>query len=88
MQAQAVGTAAHLVALRREAIGVYNVKDAWTMEQLHNAFGAPKQKQSTHQNKGTVPSETLEGVVESKAATQQRLDRVQENVLKPSTAAQ
>lgn len=42
MQGQAVGTAAHLVALRREAIGEYNVKDAWTVAQLQAAFGAPK----------------------------------------------
>ncbi|KAL3132795.1 hypothetical protein ABBQ38_006722 [Trebouxia sp. C0009 RCD-2024] len=34
---QAVGSAAHLVALRREAIGTYSVKDAWTVEQLQAA---------------------------------------------------
>lgn len=37
MQGQAVGSAAHLVALRREAIGTYSVKDAWTVEQLQAA---------------------------------------------------
>ena len=37
MQGQAVGSAAHLVALRREAIGKYSVKDAWTVEQLQDA---------------------------------------------------
>jgi tRNA U55 pseudouridine synthase TruB len=42
VQGQAVGSAAHLVALRREAIGKYNVKDAWTVDQLQATFGAPK----------------------------------------------
>ena len=37
-----MGSAAHLVALRREAIGKYNVKDAWTVDQLQATFGAPK----------------------------------------------
>ena len=32
-----MGTVAHLVALRREAIGRYNVTDAWTVEQLQAA---------------------------------------------------
>ena len=44
LQAKAVGSAAHLVALRREAIGKYNVKDAWTVDQLQAA--ANKRKQS------------------------------------------
>lgn len=44
---QAVGSAAHLVALRREAIGKYNVKDAWTVDQLQAAFGAPKRATGT-----------------------------------------
>ena len=42
MQGQAVGSAAHLVALRREAIGKYNVKDAWTIEQLQTAVSELK----------------------------------------------
>lgn len=37
LQGQAVGTVAHLVALRREAIGKYNVRDAWTVDQLQAA---------------------------------------------------
>ncbi|KAL0018507.1 hypothetical protein WJX77_003450 [Trebouxia sp. C0004] len=44
---QAVGSAAHLVVLRREAIGKYNVKDAWTVDQLQATFGAPKHTTGT-----------------------------------------
>ncbi|DBA68100.1 TPA: hypothetical protein ACH3X2_013971 [Trebouxia sp. C0005] len=44
---QTVGSAAHLVALRREAIGKYNVKDAWTVDQLQATFGAPKRATGT-----------------------------------------
>lgn len=48
MQGQAVGSAAHLVALRREAIGKYNVKDAWTVAQLQTAVSELKrQKQQS-----------------------------------------
>lgn len=48
LQGQAVGTAAHLVALRREAIGKYSVKDAWTIEQLQTAVSELKrQKQQS-----------------------------------------
>lgn len=46
LQGQAVGTAAHLVALRREAIGKYNVKDAWTLEQLQAAVTELKEKKA------------------------------------------
>ena len=45
-QGQAAGTAAHLVALRREAIGKYNVKDAWTVEQLQAAVTEVKGKKA------------------------------------------
>jgi tRNA pseudouridine55 synthase len=31
---QALGVGAHLVALRREAIGPYDVRDAWRLEEL------------------------------------------------------
>lgn len=43
-QGQAVGTAAHLVALRREAIGKYHVKDAWTIEHLQTAVSELKRQ--------------------------------------------
>ena len=46
LQGQAVGTAAHLVALRREAIGKYNVKNAWTVEQLQAAVTELKEKKA------------------------------------------
>ena len=46
LQGQAVGTAAHLVALRREAIGKYNVKDAWTVEHLQAAVTELKEKKA------------------------------------------
>ena len=45
-QGQAAGTAAHLVALRREAIGKYSVKDAWTVEQLQAAVTELKEKKA------------------------------------------
>jgi tRNA pseudouridine55 synthase len=35
---QAAGCGAHLVALRRECIGQYNVKDAWQMDDLIEAI--------------------------------------------------
>lgn len=35
---QALGVGAHLVALRRTAIGPYHVDDAWTLEQLEAAL--------------------------------------------------
>ena len=48
--AAAAGTAAHLTALRREAIGEYRVDNAWNVEELSNLLrehrdrvrGAPK----------------------------------------------
>lgn len=46
LQGQAVGTAAHLVGLRREAIGKYNVKDAWTVEQLQAAVTELREKKA------------------------------------------
>ena len=46
LQGQAVGSAAHLVALRREAIGKYNVKDAWTVEQLQASVTELKQQKA------------------------------------------
>ena len=46
LQGQAAGTAAHLVALRREAIGNYSVKDAWTIEQLQAAVTELKEKRA------------------------------------------
>ena len=33
-QAKAVGSAAHLTALRREAVGKHNVRDAWQLDEL------------------------------------------------------
>ncbi len=37
---EALGVGGHLVALRRTAIGAFNVEDAWTVEALEKAFGA------------------------------------------------
>jgi len=57
VQGQAVGSAAHLVALRREAIGKYNVKDAWTVDQLQAAFGAPKRPTGTRPTASATASD-------------------------------
>ncbi len=57
MQGQAVGSAAHLVALRREAIGKYNVKDAWTVDQLQAAFGTPMRAAGTRPTASAVTSD-------------------------------
>lgn len=38
VQGQAVGSAAHLVALRREGIGEFSVDDAWDMDTLVSAM--------------------------------------------------
>ena len=57
VQGQAVGSAAHLVALRREAIGKYNVKDAWTVDQLQAAFGAPQRATGTRPTASAVGSD-------------------------------
>jgi len=57
VQGQAVGSAAHLVALRREAIGKYNVKDAWTVDQLQAAFGAPKHPTATRPTASAIASD-------------------------------
>ncbi|KAL0054757.1 hypothetical protein WJX82_001918 [Trebouxia sp. C0006] len=54
---QAVGSAAHLVALRREAIGKYNVKDAWTVDQLQAAFGTPMRAAGTRPTASAVTSD-------------------------------
>lgn len=43
-----MGSAAHLVALRREAIGKYNVKDAWTVQQLTEQVQQLKQAATHH----------------------------------------
>ena len=53
LQGQAVGSAAHLVALRREAIGKYNVKDGWTVDQLQASVTQLKQQKAA-QNKDAV----------------------------------
>lgn len=39
---QLVGAGAHLVALRRTAIGPYPVEDAWSLEALRDALGTPE----------------------------------------------
>jgi len=57
VQGQAVGSAAHLVALRREAIGKYKVKDAWTVDQLQAAFGTPMRAAGTRPTASAVTSD-------------------------------
>ena len=71
VQGQAVGSAAHLVGLRREAIGKYNVKDAWTVDQLQAAFGAPKRGAT-----GTRPTASAVG----SDGNASRSDEVQQNI--------
>lgn len=52
-----MGSAAHLIALRREAIGRYNVKDAWTVDQLQATFGAPTHATGTKPTPSAVTSD-------------------------------
>lgn len=42
-QGRAVGSAAHLTALRRESIGAHNVADAWTVPDLVAAAQAARE---------------------------------------------
>ena len=43
LQGKAVGSAAHLTALRRESIGEYDVADAWSVPDLVAAAHAARQ---------------------------------------------
>lgn len=63
VQGQAMGSAAHLVALRREAIGQYHVKDAWTVDQLQATFGKRKQTAQGQQQQQQEDTEQTEGIL-------------------------
>lgn len=65
-QGQAVGSAAHLVALRREAIGKYNVRDAWTVQQLTEQMQQQKQTHSPQeQHKEQQKQEPVENIADA-----------------------
>ena len=65
-QGQAVGSAAHLVALRREAIGKYNVRDAWTVQQLTEQMQQQKQNHSPQeQHKEQQKQEPVENIADA-----------------------
>lgn len=44
LQGKALGSAAHLTALRRESIGVYDVADAWAVSDLAAAAKAVRER--------------------------------------------
>mmetsp|Transcript_42337 Transcript_42337/g.126924 ORF Transcript_42337/g.126924 Transcript_42337/m.126924 type:complete len:99 (+) Transcript_42337:158-454(+) len=41
---EALGTAAHMTSLRREAIGQYHVRDAWPLDDLLKELTAAKER--------------------------------------------
>ncbi len=67
------------MALRREAIGKHNVKDAWAVDHLQAVFGVPKQQKSTQQKFATaVDHRTPQGIAKSGSTKEQKQDIVHE----------
>ena len=78
VQAKAVGSAAHLTALRREAVGKHNVRDAWQLDELIQQV-KDKREQAATADQAAVANQapiTTDQTATGKLTSDQRIDEV------------